>query len=112
MDVTSLYTNIEHNLGVECIRTFLKKDLEISEQQEEFLTAAIKFILENNYFLYNEIYHQTKGTAMGTRMAPSYANLFMGSFEEAHIWKNEKFKSNILLYKRFIDDLILFMEGR
>ena len=48
-----------------------------------FLLYFTHFILINNYFSFNSLHHlQVKGTAMGTRMALSYANLFMGSLEE------------------------------
>ena len=42
----------------------------------------IKLILSMNVFTFNkEYYLQVLGTAMGTHMAPSYANLFMGKLE-------------------------------
>lgn len=41
---------------------------------------------------------------MGTRVAPAYANLFMGAFKDAFIYSNVQYKSKIALYKRFIDD--------
>lgn len=112
MDVTSLYSNIEHTTGIECMRKYLREDLEISETQEEFLVEAARSILEKNYFMYNqEVYHQRKGTAMGTRMAPSYANLFMGASEDQHIWAIEQHQSKIILYKQFIDDLLFLWNG-
>ena len=37
-----------------------------------------------------EHYLQLQGTAMGTKMAPSYANLFMGHLEPRLIQTNEK----------------------
>ena len=39
----------------------------------------------NNFSSNNEHYLQKHGTAMETRMAPSYANLFMGKFEQQAI---------------------------
>ena len=39
----------------------------------------------NNFSFNNEDYLQKHGTAMGTRMTPSYANLFMGKFEQQAI---------------------------
>ena len=35
----------------------------------------------NNYFVNNEHFLQQHGTAVVTRMAPAYANLFLGEFE-------------------------------
>ena len=39
----------------------------------------------NNFVFNNENYLQQHGTAMGTKMAPAFANLFMGDFEEKAI---------------------------
>ena len=42
----------------------------------------IEQILTMNNFKFNgEYYLQIQGMAMGTRMAPSYANIFMGKLE-------------------------------
>jgi len=41
------------------------------------------FILENNVFKFdNNYYKQTKGTAMGTKFAPTYATLVLGFLEK------------------------------
>ena len=40
------------------------------------------FSLKENYNL------QIEGTAIGTRMAPSYANLTMGKLEREFLWTN------------------------
>ena len=50
-------------------------------------------------------YLQTKGCAMGTKCAPSYANLFMGKFERDHLYP--KIKGKCLTYLRYIDDILL-----
>ena len=43
----------------------------------------IKQILtENNFLFDDQHYLQVHGTAMGTQMAPSYANIFMGHLED------------------------------
>src|SRR5436190_13191713 len=48
-----------------------------------------------------------KGTAMGTRMAPSYANLFMGLFESRFLSKQ---KLKPLKWFRFIDDIFFIWQ--
>ena len=45
---------------------------------------------------------------MGTKMAPAYANLFMGKLEQKLI---EKGKQHILIWKRFIDDVFIVWTG-
>ena len=63
----------------------------------------------NNFSFNNEHYLQVHGTAMGTRMAPSYANLFMGKFEQ-HAIENAPLKP--FVWWRFIDDVfMIWTEG-
>lgn len=93
MDVSALYSNIGHVLGLECIQYYLERDPEIPEVQQTFLLEALHFILNNNFFRYNKkCYHQRWGTAMGTRVAPAYVNLFMGRFEDLHILSNHQYR--------------------
>lgn len=56
----------------------------------------------------NEHLLQIMGTAMGTKMAPPYSNLFMGRIEEPII---ETFIWALLIWKRFIDDIFLIFLG-
>jgi hypothetical protein len=43
----------------------------------------LNIVLTKNYFQFaDKMFHQVQGTAMGTKMAPSYANLFMAELEE------------------------------
>jgi hypothetical protein len=39
-------------------------------------------LINNNFTFDANHYLQINGTAMGTKMAPSYANIFMGDLEE------------------------------
>ena len=48
---------------------------------------------------------------MGTKMAPPYANLFLGKLEEEHIL-NDTYKNNLKFYKRFLDDIFLIWKGK
>ena len=71
----------------------------------DVLVKLIDIVLKNNVFEFNNKYYlQIQGTAMGTKMAPAYANLFMGKLEEK---LNELGKPHIMLWKRFIDDIFV-----
>ena len=62
-------------------------------------------ILTMNNFSFNDNHYlQIHGTAMGTKMAPSYANLFLGFFE-ANALKNAPFQPHTWL--RYIDDIFI-----
>ena len=70
----------------------------------------MNIVLKNNIFEFNKYYIQKQGTAMGTTMAPSYANVFMGTLETTC---QTKFNSkNIQIWKRFIDDIFIIWTGR
>ena len=76
-DVVSLYTNIPHDLGLTAVKYWLDKYPDSIDQRFlcKFILEATKFILENNTFQFNDKYYfQISGTAMGTKMAPTYAN--------------------------------------
>lgn len=53
-----------------------------------------------------KIYLKTTGTAMGTRFAPSFANLYVGDFKQYYIYGDHKWKDNIIYFKRYIDGFI------
>ena len=74
----------------------------------EVLAELIEITFKNNVFEFNDYYLQIQGTAMGTKMAPAYANLFMGKLEEK---LKELGKPNILLWKQFIDDIFIIWTG-
>ena len=72
-DVVSLYTSFPHTLGFEAIDYWIDKrnDLIPARFTENFILESVKFILENNNFLFdNVMYKQVLGTAMGTKFAP------------------------------------------
>ena len=49
----------------------------------KFIIEGIKLILNSNTFTFKDVtYLQIKGTAMGTKMAPSYATLVLGYLED------------------------------
>ena len=62
---------------------------------KEFILEGIEIILNNNTFRFNgKHYHQTKGTAMGTKFAPVYATLVIGYLEE--ILTENKMQSTVI----------------
>ena len=65
----------------------------------------LELVLTNNHFEFSgNYYHQPSGTAMGTKLAPSYANLFMTTFEEKYVYT---YPLKPALWKRFIDDIFM-----
>ena len=69
----------------------------------EYIKRALKLILQENSFEFNEKnYLQTHGTAMGTKMAVAFANIFMGTVE-SQILRRSVLKP--LVWKRYINDI-------
>ena len=88
-DVTSLYTSIPVDLGIEAVDYWLGRLSSLIPERftREFILEAIRFVLENNYFSFDEqIWHQLVGTAMGKSFAPPYACLTMGYLEETRLF--------------------------
>ena len=81
LDVTSLYTNIPHEEGVAaCKEAWDNKETKVPPT--EILTELLLLVLKCNNFEFNEKHYlQIQGTAIGTKLAPSYANVFMGQLE-------------------------------
>ena len=103
MDVTSLYTNIPHDEGIECIRNLLNSKRQNKLPRNHNLIKMLELVLKLNNFTFNsENYLQVNGTAMGTRVAPTYANLFMDSIERKYIYTYSK---KPIVWFRFIDDV-------
>ena len=107
IDVVGLYPNIPHNDGLEALKRALdgREDKSISTQS---LLELSQCVLENNVFEHNGgIYKQKQGTAIGTKMAPPYAILFMDYLEERLI---DTFPLKPLVWWRYIDDVFLLWE--
>ena len=78
MDVVGLYNHIPHADGLISCRTALDQRPTKDPPTEDLVILA-KLVLTLNAFQFEDrFYLQKHGTAMGTRMAPSYANVFYG----------------------------------
>ncbi len=68
-----------------------------------YLFRVMELILKLNNFSFNEEHYLLiQGTAMGTRMAPSCANLFMAELETNLLtWTDQR----PLIWRHFIDDI-------
>ena len=102
MDVKSLYTVIPHHDGLRALKFFFDK-CPIQELSTCVLLRLAELVLTlNNFSFDGEHYQQISGVAMGTKMGPNYANLFVG-FVEKQIF--EQYTDPIPDYfGRYIDD--------
>ncbi|CAJ0958837.1 unnamed protein product [Ranitomeya imitator] len=110
-DVNSLYTSISHDKGIEATKSLLEESNHTPDTVQLCLDL-LSLVLYENYFLYEDtFYNQQRGTAMGSNMAPAYANAFMNHFEVRHVFTNPLFQQNAICYHRFIDDIFLIWKG-
>ena len=82
MDVKSLYTVIPHRDGLEALKFFLNKRTLLEPSTTTLIRLAELVLTLNNFSFDGQHYQQISGVAMGTKMGPSYANLFVGYVEQ------------------------------
>ncbi|PIK53011.1 hypothetical protein BSL78_10072 [Apostichopus japonicus] len=73
-DVTSLYTNIPHAEGIAATCAALSKKVHPCPPISDIKALMQQVLTKNNFTFMDKHYLQRHGTAMGTRMAPSYAS--------------------------------------
>ena len=103
MDVKSLYTVIPNGDGLLALTHFLNKR-QVLQPPTHTLVRLAELVLTLNTFSFNgNFYRQTGGVAMGSRLGPNYACLFMGHIEEQIFEQYTGTKP--ALYKRYIDGI-------
>jgi predicted DNA-binding protein (UPF0251 family) len=102
----SMYTNINTASGLHSIRNFLtcNQDCIPATFPKNLFLEILETVMNNNIFSFsNTFWHQLSGTAMGTPAACAYATITFGRYENSIILP--RFNSNLLYYKRYIDDI-------
>ena len=114
IDVRALFTNIPQKEGIKSMESALE-ERKNKETPTEFILELMKLILNNNLFSFHDgTFKQKIGSAMGSKSAPSYANHFMARQIDPIIKAlatNAAGESQLLLLKRFLDDLFLIFKG-
>ena len=94
--------SIPHEAGLRALREVLDKQDKKSIPTEN-LVMVEKFVLKNNFFEFDcKIKQQVSDTAIGTKFAPSYACLFMETFETIFL---ETKQLQPLIWFRYKDDV-------
>lgn len=102
MDVDSLYTNIDIDEGIQAIKNIFTKYRDKKRPDKELLQLLDINLRKNDFEFDKEFYLQIKGTAMGKKFAPAYANIFMAEWETSALAACPK---KPLHYYRFLDDI-------
>ena len=76
----------------------------------DFLIRLMTVVLGSDIFEFRDkLYLQREGTAIGTRAAPTFANLFMGWWENK--MQQEWTGTALQFYRRFTDELFFLCLG-
>ena len=104
MDVKSLYTVIPHKDGLLALQHFLNKRT-VQDPPTTTLIRLAELVLTTNAFIFNDdAFMQISGVAMGSKLGPAYACLFVGHQEELISQSYKGQFPHLLL--RYIDDII------
>lgn len=102
MDVNSLYTNIDTGEGIKAVREILEHNPDFN-RPDDHLIKLLEVNLTRNDFVFNDkFFLQVKGTAMGKKFAPAYANIFMAAWEKGAL---QTTPLKPVHYYRFLDDV-------
>lgn len=105
-DIKSLYPSIPTNFGLHAVkhifRLYGNSDCHFTM---DFHLELLEWVLNNNFITFNNnIYHQIKGTAMGTPIAVCYANMVLSFIEQQCL------PPTCLFYRRYIDDVFAIFD--
>ena len=74
-------------------------------ERAEFCRKLMEFVLSQNVFIFDTtVYRQRHGTAMGTKFAPPFANIYIADLEESYL---QECLVQPSLWVRYIDDIIM-----
>ena len=102
IDIDSLYTNIDTEAGLQAVKEVFSKFPDSERPDTELLELLNLNLTKNDFEFNNKFYLQTKGTAMGKRFAPSYANIYMAQWEDTAL---KKCRLKPTHYYRYLDDI-------
>ncbi|XP_044139139.1 uncharacterized protein LOC122929581 [Bufo gargarizans] len=110
-DVTSLYTSIKYEKGMDAVKTMLT-NTDLHKDIISLCLDLLQLVLHHNFFMFQDTFYlQVQGTAMGSNVAPPYANCFMAHFETIYVYPSDLFITHCKLWKRYIDDIFCIWTG-
>ena len=106
LDVVSLYTNIPHAEGLKAVSKCLttNRPSHHNPSNTELLRLLAQVLTLNCFEFNNTWWLQKAGVSMGSKVSPTFANLFMDDFENRIVYK---YPRQPITWWRFIDDVFL-----
>jgi hypothetical protein len=111
-DVRSLYPSIPIDYGMQCVKKFLTRvchthNTILQPDEIPLILDILHWVLTNGYLQYDQdIYLQLTGTAMGTPVACTYADIVLSFNDDACMLLTP----TPYYYRRYIDDLFIICE--
>ena len=103
-DVVSLFTKVPVELAVRVAHERLLADTSLAELSPDEVVNLLRFCLGATYLSYRgEVYQQTFGTAMGSSISVTVANLVMEDVEQRALATCE---AQPPFWKRYVDDTL------
>ena len=108
LDVVSLYPSVNTDAAIDTLRLYLereKNNIHLYQFSVADIILLTKTIFQHNCFSWRRnFYQQLRGLAMGNRLAPKLAILYMDRIENQAIYSD--LSLSISIYYRFIDNCI------
>ena len=106
LDVESLFTNVpvEETIDIIINKIFTEPDSLFHNFNKPDFRKLLELAVLDTPFLFNgSAYKQVDGMAMGSPLGPTFANIFMCTFEE-QLLENCPISFYPLFYRRYVDD--------
>ena len=116
VDIKGAYQNIPQEDGVKVLYEALNEHND-KDIPSVLVAKLMELILKYNIFEFNgDLFQQLIGTAMGSKPAPSYANIYIAKKIDPEVDRlgmkyGQNGSSALILFKRFLDDLFLLFKG-
>ena len=101
-DVESLYTNVPTSDGLRCVSEAFLRHPNPQRPDLSILTLLKLFLSSNEFMFDDQLWLQVNGVSMGCCFGGSYANIFLGSWEDAAF---SSFTLKPRLWLRYQDDV-------
>ena len=117
LDVVSMYPNMSDELGISACKDYLDtRDFSCIDEELQIasnnIIDSLKLCIKNNYFNFDgDIFKVCGGVGTGIKLAPPYACIGMGKYEQIVFESNNDLVQLILEWKRFIDDVFMLFRG-
>ena len=106
-DIKDLYVNIPIEETINITKALLMAQNNNNNNITLQMLKLIKTMLQQNYFAFNgNIYQPKKGISMGSPLSGEIAEIFLYHLEKNNL-KQIMDNKNIILYTRYVDDLII-----